>query len=85
MKTLNGLIRRREPVRTVYVLTDRLHRERCVHVTADEITTIVSAWLAQLGAHSVLAEDFARTLREGDWASAHAIAEALSVDVTVAA
>lgn len=85
MKTLNHLIRRKEPVRPVYVLTDRLHRERCFYVTADEIPTLVSTWLAQLGAHSLLAEDFARTIRDGDWATAHSIADALSLDVSVAA
>jgi len=45
----------------------------------------VSNWLAQLGAHSSLVEDLTRTVRQGDWAAAHAIADALSIDVTVAA
>jgi hypothetical protein len=85
MKTLSCLIRRTGPGPATYVLTDRLHRERAVRVTADEITVTVSSWLEQLGVHSALADDFARTVREGDWAGAHALAEALSVDVAVTA
>jgi len=53
-------------------------------VTADQITATVSNWLAHLDAQSALGEDFARSIRRGDWTAAHAIAEALSVDVTVA-
>ena len=43
------------------------------------------AWLAELGASSPLVEDLFRTVRASNWTAAHAIAECLSVDVTVAA
>ena len=49
------------------------------------IVTTVSAWLAELGAHSPLVEDLARSVDVGDWPAAYAIGEYLSVDVTVAA
>ncbi|MCV7250882.1 hypothetical protein HZU40_22180 [Mycolicibacterium fluoranthenivorans] len=86
MKTLNSYRHRQvNTVSTRYVVTDRLHHERCVCVAADQLTATVSNWLAQLGAHSSLVEELARTVRQGDWAAAHAIADALSIDVTVAA
>ena len=50
-----------------------------------QIATTVSAWLAELGAHSPLAEDLARAVHAGDWPAARAIGEYLSVDVIVAA
>lgn len=68
-----------------YVLIDRLQRHGAVCVTADEISATVSDWLAQLGAHSPLVEEFELTVRKGDWCTARAIAERLSVDVAVAA
>ena len=64
-------------------MTDRLHDGRTVHVPAGEIAAIVSAWLAELGTHS-LVEDLARAVRSADWPTAHAISEDLAVDVTVA-
>ena len=48
------------------------------------IVTTVSAWLAELGAHSPLVEDLARSIDVDDWPTACAIGEYLSVDVTVA-
>jgi hypothetical protein len=54
-------------------------------VSADRIACTVSAWLAELGAHSPLVEDLARTVRDGDWTAAYAIADLLSIDVAVAA
>jgi hypothetical protein len=54
-------------------------------VSIDGIVVTVSAWLAELGTSSPLVDDLARTVRTGDWIAAHAIAEILSVDVTVAA
>ena len=51
----------------------------------DEIAPTVSAWLAELGAHSSLSEDLARAVAAGDWPAACAIGEYLAVDVTVAA
>jgi len=44
----------------------------------------VSAWLAEVGAHSPLVDDLARAVRVGDWPAAHALGECLSVEVAVA-
>jgi hypothetical protein len=86
MKTFTHLSRRKGATPAVrYVLTDRLHQERCVCVSADQLDTTVANWLAQLGVHSSIAADFARTVCEGNWAAAHALADALSIDVAVAA
>ena len=71
-------------VRT-YQLTDRLHIGRVARVSADGIVATVASWLAELDADSPMVEDLARTVGAGDWTAAHAIAEYLSVDVTVAA
>ena len=49
------------------------------------IASIVSAWLAELGADSPLVEDLARAPCVGDWSSACAVGDQLSVDVAVAA
>ncbi|WP_297796148.1 hypothetical protein [Mycobacterium sp.] len=49
-----------------------------------EIATIVSAWLAELGAHSPLVEELARAACVGDWTAACAVGNPLSVDVAVA-
>jgi len=68
----------------IYQLTDRLHDGHTACVRADEIAMTISAWLAELGVHSPLAEDLAHAVRTGDWPAAHAIGEHLSVDVTVA-
>lgn len=68
----------------LYRVTDRLHDGRAVQVPGHEIAPIVSAWLAELGAHSPLVDDLARAVRVGDWAAAYAVADQLSVDVTVA-
>jgi hypothetical protein len=54
-------------------------------VPGNEIAATVSAWLAELGAHSPLVEDLARAAHAGDWHTTHVIGEYLSVDVTVAA
>jgi hypothetical protein len=68
---------------TIYQLSDRLHDGRTVHLTAEEIVTTVSAWLAELGASSPLAEDLAQAVRVGDWPKAHSLGEYLGVDVTM--
>jgi hypothetical protein len=47
-------------VETMYCVTDRLHSGRTVRVPGPEIAPTVSAWLAELGAHSPLVEDLAR-------------------------
>jgi len=69
----------------IYQVTDRLHKGRAVNVPASEVAATVSAWLAELGAHSPLVEDLARAVSSADWATAHAISEHLAIDVTVAA
>jgi hypothetical protein len=69
---------------TIYQLTDRLHHGRTVDVSADEIVTTVSGWLAELGAASPLVEDLARAVRVGDWLRAHSLGDYLSVEVTAA-
>lgn len=83
MTTINRLRRHQRRHPPYYVLTDRLHPHRSVRVGADDVIGTVSDWLAALGVHSPLVEDFARTLRDGDWAGVHALADLLSVDVTV--
>lgn len=70
---------------TTYQVTDRLHDGRTVQVPATEIVGTVSAWLAELGAHSPLVDDLARALGRADWQTAHAIGEYLAIDVAVAA
>lgn len=70
---------------TTYYVNDRLHGDRMAVVPGREIATIVSAWLAELGVHSPLVEDLARAACIGDWATACAVGDQLSVDVTVAA
>jgi hypothetical protein len=77
-------LRRRAAV-TIYRVTDRLHDRHVVYVPADGIAATVSAWLAELGADSPMAQDLVGALRAGDWPSAHGIADRLSVEVAVAA
>ena len=69
---------------TIYQLTDRLHDGHMARVPVHEITATVSAWLADVGAHSPLVDDLARAVRIGDWPAAYALDECLSVDVAVA-
>jgi hypothetical protein len=76
--------RRAVPTTTIYRVTDRLHEGRTADVPCHQIVTTVSAWLAELGAHSPLVEDLASSIDVGDWPTACAIGEYLSVDVTVA-
>jgi hypothetical protein len=71
--------------KTTYEIVDRLHARRAVRVPADRIASTISAWLAELGADSPLAEALASAALTGDWPAVHAIGEALSVDVVVAA
>lgn len=68
-----------------YDVIDRLHAGRAARVSADGIAATVSAWLAELGAESPLAEDLARAARGGNWSRVHELGDWLSVDVTVAA
>lgn len=69
----------------IYRVTQCLRDGRTAEVPGDEIATTVSGWLAELGVDSPLVEDLARALSAGDWSTAHALADFLSVDVTVAA
>jgi hypothetical protein len=69
----------------MYRVTDRLHEGRTVQVPCDDIGSTVSAWLAELGAHTPLVEEFARAVCTGDWPTAYVIGDRLSVDLTVAA
>lgn len=57
-------------VEMTFYVTDRLHHGRTVAVPGREIATVVSTWLAELGAHSPLVEDLARAVCGGDWATA---------------
>ncbi|BBZ12788.1 hypothetical protein BST20_16850 [Mycobacterium branderi] len=68
---------------TVYQLTDCLHENRTARVPGEQIAATVSAWLAELGVHSPLADDFSYAVRTGDWAAAHTIGTHLSIDVSV--
>ncbi|WP_025737237.1 hypothetical protein [Mycobacterium genavense] len=70
---------------TMYSITDRLHGGRTARVHGNEIASIVSAWLRELGASSPLAEDLARAVCVGDWAAAYAVGNQLSIEVTVVA
>jgi len=70
---------------TMYRVTDRLHGGRTVRVPGHAIAPMVSAWLAELGAHSPLVDELARAACVGDWAAAHAVGDQLSVEVTIAA
>ncbi|MCV6968145.1 hypothetical protein AWB93_11060 [Mycobacterium bohemicum] len=81
---------RREPRQavatpTMYSVTDRLHRDRTVRVTGAQIAPTVAAWLAELGVRSPLVDDLARAACVGDWASAYAVCDQLSVDVALVA
>jgi len=70
---------------TIYRITDRLHEQHTADVPCSQIVTIVAGWLAELGVHSPLVEDLARAVCAGDWPTAYAIGDRLSVDVSVAA
>ena len=69
----------------MYRVTDRLHEGRGVRVPGGDIRATVSVWLAELGADTPLVEELACTVYAGDWPTAHAIGDRLSVDVTIAA
>lgn len=70
---------------TSYCIVDRLHARCVARVPANRIAATVSAWLAELGVDSPMAEDLARAARAGNWPAVHAIGDCLSVDVLVAA
>jgi hypothetical protein len=70
---------------TIYQLTNRVRDGRTVYVSADEIVTTVSEWLAEFGATSPLVDDLAQAVRAADWPKTHTLEDHLSVEVTVAA
>jgi hypothetical protein len=83
---LSALTRQHRPRRqAVYQITDRLHTGRRALVPGTEISATVSAWLAELGAHSPMADDLAHAVHAGDWPTAHSVSDQLSLDVAVAA
>lgn len=85
MKTLDCLTSHRHKSAHVvcYLLTDRLHDGRNAQVRADQLPRTLTAWLAELGAHSPLVDELAKAVCVGDWPTAHAVADRLSVDVDV--
>ena len=66
----------------IFRVSDRLHQERSVTVAAHEIAATVAGWLADLGVHSPLVDQLDVAVLKGDWMTARAIADRLSVDVT---
>ena len=68
----------------MYQLSDPLHDGHMGRVPGHQITATVSAWLAEVGAHSPLVDDLARAVRGGDWPTAHALGECLSVEIAIA-
>jgi hypothetical protein len=44
----------------------------------------LTTWLAELGAASPLVDDLAEAVRAGDWPTAHALSDFLSVEVSLA-
>ena len=68
-----------------YLLTDRLHEGRKVQVLADQLSRTIAAWLAEFGVNSPLVDELAKAVCAGDWPTAHAVADRLSVDVAVVA
>jgi hypothetical protein len=82
---ITGMHRRVAQTSPIYQVTQCLRIRRRAEVSGKLIATTVSAWLAELGVDSPLVEDLAQAVRVCDWASAHAIGEYLSVDVTLAA
>ncbi|MGO4445444.1 hypothetical protein AB4Z42_19005 [Mycobacterium sp. 2YAF39] len=70
------------PSSPIYRVTRRLGPGLTVEVPADAIATTVSAWLAELGADSPLADDLEKAVHAGNWSAARTIGEYLAVDVT---
>lgn len=71
--------------KTTFEIVDLLHVGRAVRVPGDRIASVVSSWLAELGADSPLADELARAVNSRDWPRAHALGDCLSVDVMIAA
>jgi hypothetical protein len=77
-------VQRRTKTSRIYRVTRCLHDGLTVEVPGHAIATTVAAWLAELGADSPLADDLEKAVRAGNWPSARAIGEYLSVEVAVA-
>lgn len=82
---MNAAIWRHHKVTTIYQVTDRLHDGRTARVTANEITATVAGWLSELGVQTSLVDDLACAVGTGDWPTAYAIGECLSIQVSIAA
>ena len=67
-----------------YVVVDLLHRGRAATVAGPDIASIVDTWLSELGIQTSLSHELARAARAGDWPTAHALGECLSVAVCAA-
>jgi hypothetical protein len=76
-------IRRRRTATPTYVVIDRLHGRRAVAVSGDRIAETVASWLSELGVQTPLIDALAQAAQHGDWATAHALADRLSVEVWV--
>lgn len=74
--------RQHAAVGPTFRVSDRLHKDRAVTVAAGEIAATVAGWLAELGVHSPLVDQLAAAVGIGDWTTARAIADHLSVDFT---
>lgn len=85
MRTFTTPLRRRNPVTATFEIRDLLHEGRTARVCAEGIVGTVSAWLSDLDTVSPSVHELARTVRVGDWPAAHAIAESLSIEVSVSA
>ena len=69
----------------MYRVTDHLHQGRGVRVPGGDIRATVSMGLAELDADTPLVEELVCAVYAGDWPTAYAIGDRLSVDVTIAA
>jgi hypothetical protein len=78
------MYRRTSKTTRTYLVSSRLHAERAVHVAGHQIASTVSAWLAELGAHSPMVDDLARAIRAGDWPTVRGIGDYLSIDISLA-
>lgn len=72
---------RRHPA-PAYRVIDRLHVERSVNVTIEQISLTISGWLAEIGTASPLVDELSQAVAAGDWQRVRRIAECLSVDVS---
>ncbi|MGV0851327.1 hypothetical protein [Mycolicibacterium phlei] len=74
------LLRRRARRTPIYRIS-RCLGDRGADVSADGIAPVVAGWLAELGADSPLVADLARAVIDGNWVTAHALAEILDLKI----